>query len=61
MENELRRIGMVDYKFNLDSDYEKCMAVIDEMPGENIPIPTHPMIVRKSVVQEVSGPLTLSS
>ena len=39
MENELRRIGMVDYKFNLDSDYEKCMAVIDEMwwcPSTNV-------------------------
>ena len=35
MENELRRIGMVSYKFNLDSDYEKCMAVIDEMRREH--------------------------
>ena len=35
VENELRRIGMVDYKFNLDSDYEKCMAVIDEMRREH--------------------------
>ena len=26
VENELRRIGMVDYKFNLDNDYEKCIS-----------------------------------
>ena len=41
VENELRRIGMVDYKFNLDSDYEKCMADIDEMRREHTLLTVH--------------------
>jgi len=36
VENELRRIGMTDFKFKMDSDYEKCMTVIDELWRESI-------------------------
>ena len=36
VENELRRIGMMDFKFKMDSDYEKCMTVIDELRRESI-------------------------
>ena len=36
VENELRRIGMADFKFWLDADYDKCMAVIDESRRDSI-------------------------
>jgi len=31
IEDELRRIGRVDYRFKLDSDREVCMRMIEEL------------------------------
>ena len=31
LENELRRIGKIDYLFKRDSDREKCMEVVKEV------------------------------
>ena len=31
LENELRRINMVDYRFKKDSDREECMGIIEEI------------------------------
>ena len=36
VENELCRIGMADFKFWLDANYDKCMAVIDESRQDSI-------------------------
>ena len=49
VENELRRIGITDFKFKMDSDYEKCMTAIDKL--RNLFIPTHLLIVLQSVLQ----------
>ena len=38
VENELRRVGMCDFKFKADADYDRCMSVIDELHRESIPI-----------------------
>ena len=53
VENELRRVGMVNYKFKLDEDYDKCMAVLDEMRRESIFIPTNLQIPLQTTKQEV--------
>ena len=31
LENELRRIGRIDYLFKRDSDRERCMEVVEEV------------------------------
>ena len=31
LENELRRIGKIDYLFKRDSDRERCMEVVEEV------------------------------
>ena len=49
VENELRRIGITDFKFKMDSDYEKCMTAIDKL--RNLFIPTHLLIALQSVLQ----------
>lgn len=36
LENEVRRINMVDYKFKMDSDREKCMGIIEEVWREKL-------------------------
>ena len=36
VENELRRVGMCDFKFKADADYDRCMSVIDELRRESI-------------------------
>ena len=36
VENELRRVGMCDFKFKADIDYDRCMSVIDELRRESI-------------------------
>ena len=36
VENELRRIGMVDFKFKMDDEYEKCMEIIDKLRRDTI-------------------------
>lgn len=35
LENELRRLGRLDYRFKLDSDREVCMHMIDELRRVN--------------------------
>ncbi|MCG8620407.1 MAG: hypothetical protein MJE68_00195 [Proteobacteria bacterium] len=36
VENELRRIGRIDYKFKKDSSREECMTVIEELRRQKI-------------------------
>ncbi len=40
VENELRRIGMIEFKFKMDGDYDKCMEAIDEL--RRVSIYPHP-------------------
>ena len=36
VENELRRIGRIDYKFKKDSSREECMTIIEELRRQKI-------------------------
>lgn len=35
-ENELRRIGLVDYRFKKDSSREECMSVIEQQRRQSL-------------------------
>ncbi len=36
LENELRRIGKIDYCFKLDSDRDRCMEMVEEVRKEQV-------------------------
>ena len=36
LEAELRRVGMIDYRFKVDADREKCMDVLEEIRSQTL-------------------------
>ncbi len=55
VENELRRIGMIEFKLKMDSDYDKC---IDELRRVSIPI--HLVIVPMTAKKRLALALSKS-